>query len=158
MTPLENIAYLEEVADVARDGAPAAATAMARYISNRVATYTLRESSHPPGMWYRQGPGRPPAYASGRLAGSMFYRAAHSGMRATAMAGTELEYSRILEFGCVIVPTNKQELHWRDTGGSWYHKFLVVPPHPYLAPTTEEAIRTGDLQDEAVEAFREYDP
>jgi hypothetical protein len=154
----ESLDLWQDIAQLTRGGAPAAATAMARYVALRTAEDTLRQSSHAPGEWYRQGPGRPPAYASGNLASSMYVRPAHSGMRATAIAGNDAEYSRILEFGCVIVPVNKKFLHWTDTGGSWYHTILVVPPHPYLGPTTEAAIRDGDLQEEAIEAFRPYDP
>jgi hypothetical protein len=158
MTPAENLAYLEEVAEVSRRGPKAAATAMARWIRDRVARFTLRQSSHAPGEWYRQGPLRPPAYASGTLVRSMFFLPAHEGMRATAVAGNDADYSRILEFGCVITPVNKKFLHWTDTGGSWYHAMLVVPPHPYLAPTTMEAIESGDLQEQAIVAFSKYDP
>ena len=158
MTPGENLDYLLEVESVARRGPAAAATAMARYIAERVARWTLRRSSHSPGEWYRQGPLRPPAYASGHLVRSMFFLPAHEGMRTTAVAGNDAEYSRILEFGCVITPTNKEELHWTDTGGSWYHTILAVPPHPYLGPTTAEAIEDGELQDAAIAAFRRYDP
>ena len=53
---------------------------------------------------------------------------------------------------------------WKDTGRKipWRHKRLPVdgefPAHPFLGPTTDEAIDDGELQRIAVEAFREYDP
>lgn len=154
----DNIAYLAEAIRIAEQGAAAAATAMARYIARRTAEDTLRRSSHSPGEWYRQRPGEPPAYASGNLARSMYYRPASGGLRATALVGNKADYSRILEFGCVIYPVSKKYLHWKDSGGSWYHTLLVVPAHPFLSTTVEEAIDDGSLQEVAIEAFRVYDP
>lgn len=158
MTPEENVAYLEKVLERAKQGAPAAATAMARHVATRASKVTLRRSSHSPGEWYRQRPGEPPGFASGNLAESMFYKPAYQGVRTSAMVGNSADYSRILEFGCVITPVNRRFMHWTDSGGSWYHKMLVVPPHPYLSTTTEDAIRDHELQDAAIDAFRDYDP
>jgi hypothetical protein len=156
--PEENISFWQRVWQLAIRGPQAVASAMARYVARRTAEDTLRQSTHSPGEWYRQGPGRPPAYATGNLAESMFSRPASAGLRATAVAGNTADYSRILEFGCVIVPVSRKFMHWVDSGGSWYHTILVVPPHPYLGPTTEMAIEEGELQREAIEAFRPYDP
>jgi hypothetical protein len=158
VTPEENIAYLQAVAEKAKLGAAPVADAMADYIVWRTAEITLRRTLHAPGEWYNQKAGEPPAYASGNLAESMYYKPASAGLRTSAMVGNKAEYSRILEFGCVIVPASKKFLHWTDSGGSWYHKFLVSPPHPFLSPTTQEAIDDGSLQDVAVEAFKPYDP
>lgn len=88
----------------------------------------------------------------------MVHTPASDGIRATARVGNRVSYSRILEFGCVITPTNKKFLHWVDSGGSWYHEFLVVKPHPFLEPTVDESIDDGSLRDEAVDAFEPYDP
>jgi hypothetical protein len=158
VTPRENFEYWSEVVAKARLGAAPTANAMAKYIADRTAKKTLRRTSHAPGEWYRQKGGEPPAYASGNLSRSMYWTPAHTGLRATAFVGNSAEYSRILEFGCVIVPTNKKFMHWTDTGGSWYHEFLVMPPHPYLSPTVEEAIADGSLRDAAIEGFTPYDP
>jgi len=158
VTPKENLEYLIQVRNKALQGAPPAANAMARYIADRTSKRTLTRISHPQGMWHRAKGGEPPAYASGELSRSMYWTPAHTGLRATAFVGNSAEYSRILEFGCVIVPTSGKFLHWTDTGGSWYHEFLVSPPHPFLGPTTEEAIRDGELQEAAVEGFLPYDP
>jgi hypothetical protein len=157
-SPEGNLVQLQAVLDLARRGATATADAMAAYIVWRTAEITLRRTVHAPGEWYNQKAGEPPAYASGNLAESMFYKPASSGLRASAMVGNKADYSRILEFGCVIVPVNKQFLHWTDSKGSWYHKFLEVPAHPFLSPTTEESIDDGSLQEVAIEAFMKYDP
>jgi hypothetical protein len=158
VTPRENLEYLIGVRDKAKLGAGPAATAMARHVAEYVANVTLRESSHPDGMWYRAGPGRPPAYASGNLSRSMYWTTAHTGLRTSAYVGNKADYSRILEFGCVIQPASKKFLHWTDTGGSWYHTFLVMPAHPFVEPGTDDTIRDGSLQSAAVEGFIPYDP
>jgi hypothetical protein len=89
----------------------------------------------------------------------MWYSVAHGGMRTSAMVGNSSDYGRILEFGCVITPVSGLKfMHWKDSGGSWYHTMLVVQPHPYLAPSTEDVIRDGSLQDAAIDAFIPFDP
>jgi len=159
VSPEENVGIWKAIAAKSKLGAGPTATAMAKYIAERTSRETLQRTSHPAGMWYRQRPNEPPARASGNLAESMFFTPAHrGGMRATAYVGNSAEYSRILEFGCVIVPSSKMFSHWVDTGGSWYHQFLVMPPHPYLEPTVEEAVEDGSLRDAAIEGFRPYDP
>lgn len=158
MTLEEYLKWLMDMKRLGEGGAVAAANAMARYIMKRTAEDTLRRSYHAPGEWYRQKSGEPPAFASGNLARSMYMRPASGGLRATALVGNSAEYSRILEFGCVVTATAKKFLHWTDTGGSWYHKFLVIPPHPYLSTTVEEAIADGSLVEVAYKAFQPYDP
>jgi hypothetical protein len=155
-----NAEFWKEVAAEARRGAAPTATAMAKYLAERARDVTLRQSSHAPGEWYRQGPRRPPAYATGTLARSMFFVPASSAGGGTAWAEVRnsAEYSRILEFGCVITPTNKKFMHWVDSRGSWYHTLLVVPPHPFIEPTTDDSIRDGTLRYEAIDEFRKYDP
>lgn len=158
ITPEQNVAHFEMILGQAKRGAGPAATAAARFIAERTANITLRISTHAPGEWHRAGPGQPPAYASGALSRSMFYIPAGGGLRVTALVGNSAPYSRILEFGCVVTATNKKFMHWVDSGGSWYHKMLVVPPHPFIEPTVDESIDSGDLQDEIILAFKEYDP
>jgi hypothetical protein len=158
VTPEGNIAYLEDLYLLAEKGAAAAATRMAEYIAWRTSNVTLRRYLHAPGEWYGARPGEPPAFASGALAESIYYIPAHDGLRTSAIVTTDLEYSRILEFGCVITPKDHKFMHWVDSRGSWYHPFLEVPEHPYLSSTTEEAINDGSLQEEVIEEFRKYDP
>jgi hypothetical protein len=155
----ENVQIWWLVVEKAKQGVAPTATAMAKYLAERTANDTLQRTSHPAGMWYRQRPGEPPAMASGKLAESMFYTPAHrGGLKATAYVGNSAEYSRILEYGCVIQPSSKEFSHWVDTGGSWYHKLLISPPHPYLQPTVEEAMDDGGLRQAAIDAFTPYDP
>jgi hypothetical protein len=118
----------------------------------------LQRTRHQKGEWYRQRPGEPPARASGALAQAMYFKPASGGLRATALVGNDAPYSRILEFGCVITPVNRKFMHWTDSGGSWYHTILVVPRHPFLSTTTDEAIEDGSLRQVAIDAFEPYDP
>lgn len=133
------------------------ANAMAAHIVERIQKITLRQSRHPTGSWHMARPNEPPATASGHLAKSMFYTPAHQSIRATAIVGNEAEYSRILEFGCVIESFTRR-LHWMDSGGNWYHEILFSPPHPYMEPTVDASMDDGSLRDAATEAFRPYDP
>jgi hypothetical protein len=163
VTPEENLAQWLQIEARARLGAAAAAEAMARYIAERVADDTLRRTHHAPGAYHKAAPGAPPATASGNLARSMYWTPASGGLRASAYAGNSARYARLLEFGgCVLTPTSGKVMHWTDTGGSWYHARLPAggeyPEHPFLGPTTDEAIDDGELRRVAVEAFREYDP
>ena len=151
--------WWEDVVALAKQGAGPVATAMAKYIAQRTARDTLQRSFHSSGAWHRTRPGEPPAYASGKLSRGMRWTPAYTaGVLATAYVWNKEDYSRILEYGCVIMPTNKRFLHWVDSGGSWYHQFLVSPPHPFLEPTIDESVDDGSLLDVVIDEWRKYDP
>jgi hypothetical protein len=165
VTPRENLEQWRRIEQQARLGAKAAAEAMARYIAERTANDTLTRTSHAPGDYYKAPAGAPPAYASGALARGMYWRRAlGSDTQATAWAGNNARHAKLHEFGCEpVTPTRMKVMHWVDSEGSWYHARLPAggdefPAHPFLDPTTDEAIDDGELQRVAVEAFREYDP
>lgn len=164
MTPEENLAELLRIEARARLGAAVAAAAMARYIAERTANDTLRRNKHAPGAYHKARPGAPPSYASGSLAKGMYYTPASGGLRASAYVGNSARHARLLEFGgCVLRPTTRKVMHWTDSAGSWYHAALPMdrseqPEHPFLGPTTDEAIDDGELQQVAIDAFRDYDP
>ena len=161
ITPQENVAYLEAVLAKAKMGAPAAANAMAKYIAERTATDTLTRNRHAPGAYHKARPGAPPSSASGQLANAMFWNQASEGLRATAVVGNNDKKARVLEFGgCVLQPRSRKVMHWVDSGGSWFHSVLTTErqQHPFLGPTTDEAIDDGSLHRVARDAFREYDP
>ena len=164
MTPEENIGYLEAILARARLGAAATAEAMARYVADRAATDTLTQNKHAPGAFHRARPGAPPASASGSLAKGMYWTPASGELRASAYVGNRERHASLLEFGgCVLRPTTRKVMHWTDSGGSWYHRLLPMdrddqPEHPFLGPTTDEAVDDGELRRVAIEAFRDYDP
>ena len=163
ITPEANVLYLEGVEALARQGAAAAANAMAKYVAEQVALNTLTQNKHAPGAYHRAKPGAPPSTASGKLAKGMFHTPASGELRASAIVGNEDKRARLLEFGgCVLRPTRGKFMHWVDSGGSWYHRVLPMggeqPEHPFLGPTVDEAIDNGELTRVAIDAFRPYDP
>ena len=165
VSPRENLAELEAILARARLGAKATAEAMARYIAERTANDTLMRNTHGVGEYWKAAPGAPPASASGTLARSMYWtRGQGGGTRASAFAGSKDRRAKMMEHGCEPVrPTTGKVMHWTDSKGSWYHSVLPadesgMPEHPFLGPTTDEAIDDGELRRVAIEAFREYDP
>jgi hypothetical protein len=156
----ENIAQLEAMMRKAEGGAAAVANAMAAYIAERVAQDTLTRNTNPPGTYNKARPGAPPSYGSGKLAKSMYSTPASGGLRATAIAGSNDKRARLFEHGgCVLKSTSRKVMHWVDSGGSWFHSVLRVDSdHPFLGPTTEEALDDGELRRIAIEAGRPYDP
>jgi hypothetical protein len=160
-----NIAYLKGVEALARQGAPAVADAMARYIAERTALDTLTRKRLSPGMYHVAKPGDPPAMMSGSLADAMFTEPASGGLRASAIAGNDDKRARLFEYGGCVLKAGKGMLRWRDTGrpgnpgGFWSHWSLRVDvEHPFLGPTTDEAVDDGELSRVAVEEFRKFDP
>lgn len=162
VTPQENAEMWAKLAEVARRGVAPAATAMAKHVADRAARVTLAKTSKPSGAWHRARPGEPPALSTGNLASHMYYiPASRGGLRSYAWVGNDSDYSRVLEFGCVVSALNKKKLHWKDSGSpvkGWFHDVLEIPAHPYLSPTTQEAADDGTLRDAARDEFRKYDP
>jgi len=150
--------FLTDAEVLASQGAAAAANAGAEFLMERARQETLMRSQHPTNSWHHTKGGEPPAVASGNLIRTMYVNRATGELFAEASWGNSSDYGRILEFGCRIFPVSKKFMHWEDSGGSWYHKFLDVPPHPYISTTTEEAIEDGSLHDVMVDEFRKYDP
>ena len=160
ITPQENVAYLEAVLAKAKLGARAAANAMAAHVADRVSNDTLQRRRNPPGTWYKARPGDPPSYGTGTLAASIYSTPASEGLNSSAYVGSQDKRARLFEFGgCVLQPGDGGLLHWKDSGGWWSHRWLRVDDkHPFLGPTTEDAVNDGSLQRAARDAFREYDP
>lgn len=159
ITPEQNVAYLEAVLAKANLGAQAAAQAMADYIADRTASETLTQRINPPGTYYKARPGEPPSFGSGALAESMYSTDATQGLRSSAEAGSTDRRAHVFEFGsCLLRPSRGKLMGWKDSGGVWRHRYVRMEKHPFLEPTTEDAIDDGELHRIAYEAFREYDP
>lgn len=159
ITPEANVAYLEAVLAKANLGAQAAAQAMADYIANRVANETLTQRINPPGTYYKARPGEPPSYGSGALARSMYSTPASGGLRSSAFAGSKDRRAHVFEFGsCILQPARGKHMGWKDSGGVWRHRMVSMEEHPFLEPTTDDAIDDGELHRIARDAFRDYDP
>lgn len=158
----DNILFWQNVAKVARQGAAPTATAMAKHIAEHAAKVTLARTKKPSGAWHRARPGEPPSMGTGKLAEAMYWIPASArGTRASAYVRNSLDYSRTMEYGCVIDALSEDMLHWKDSGSpvkGWFHDRLKVPAHPFMAPATEEVKDDGSLRDAAIEAFTPYDP
>lgn len=160
------MATMEEMAQFWKDarrkaelGAAAAANAGAQYIQQRIREDVLMRSQHPTNSWHKTKDGEPPATASGKLIRDTYFKPAYGHWaRASAWVGNSTDYGRILEFGCVIYPVSKKFLHWEDSGGSWYHEFLVLKAHPYIRTAMEESFDDRGLHDVMIDTFHEYDP
>jgi len=159
ITPEANVAYLEAVLAKARQGAPAAAAAMARYIAERTANETLTRRINPPGTYYKARPGEPPSYGSGALADSMYSTPATDGLRSSASAGSKDRRAHVFEFGsCLLRPSSGSHMGWKDSGGIWRHRSVLVDEHPFLGPTTDDAIDDGELLRVIIETAIPFDP
>jgi hypothetical protein len=158
----ENVALWQGVSKLASQGAAPTATAMAKHIADRAQKVTLRRTKKPSGAWHRARPGEPPALSTGKLGDAMYWiPASRGGLRAFAWVGNDSDYARVTEFGCVVSALNRDKLHWKDSGSpikGWFHDVLEIPEHPYLSPTTEEAVDDGSLAEAGRDEFRRYDP
>lgn len=145
-------AYLAALRDAAGEAAIPAANAMGTEVKRQV-TAQLKLVAHAPGIFWKAAPSRPPAYASGHLAGSMMMVPASTAVVATALVGNTAIYAAIQEFGGPTWPNRSAYMHWVNTGGSWYKKRITIPQHPYFRPTVERLIANGGLTREAMSAF-----
>lgn len=152
MTPDENVKLWESLLATVADSAPDIADGMAEVFQGRVQNFTLRQSIHPPGMFWKATTGRPPAYVTGNLARSIIMTPAHGSITATASVGATAVYAAIQEFGGYTWG-NRGLMHWRNSGGEWFMRKVFVPEHPYMRPTVEATIRDGSLQRSAIAAF-----
>jgi hypothetical protein len=163
MTPDENVAYMEGIAERAKLGANAMADAMARHIAERVSNDTLRRRRHAPGQYYKAQRGDPPASATGKLADSMVWEPASRGLRASAIVTSTDKRAGLFEFGgCVLTERSAPVMKWKDSGGWWSHHRLPLsgtwPEHPFVGPTVQQVIDDGSLTRVAIDAFRPFDP
>lgn len=146
-------AYLRGLQKAAEGAASPAANAMASSFKYQVQNVALKQVQHAQGMFFKAAPSRPPAYASGFLAGSMYMRPASTAIYGAASVGITAEYAAIQEFGGDTWPSNHKYMHWLNTGGSWYKKRVHIPAHPYWRPTVDRMIRNGDFVRDAKTAF-----
>lgn len=155
MTPEENIAFLAGLKGKVADAAGPVATAMAQTFQRRVTTVELQQEFHPPGMFWRQAVGHPPAYASGALARSVRVGATvAAGGHATSEVGAYARYAAIQEFGGETWSNRPGGfMHWINTGGSWYFRRVHIPQHPYFRPALVAVVTDGSLQRSAVSVF-----
>lgn len=71
-----------------------------------------------------------------------------SGARVSVLAGTDLEYAAMQEFGGTVVPTKGRFLVFEIDGKKVFARKVTIPAHPYLRPAFDEQ------KGEAVKVFR----
>jgi hypothetical protein len=145
--------YLKGFKNRIASAAGPTATEMANAVKDRMVNVTLHESGvHAPGIFYEAIAGRPPAYASGRLAGSVFVMPSSGMVLAKANVGVSARYGAIQEQGGYTVPNDSEFMHWRNPR-PWYKKRVDIPEHPYFRPTVQAMIDDGSLSRTAANAF-----
>ena len=156
MTPDELVRLLEDMRDRAATAAPAVALEMARVYSVHLSRVTLRRSYAAPGQFGTPAPpGGPPAYRTGRLAGSVtHWPGPSSGTTGRAFAGPHTIYAVTQETGAVHFARNARFMHWTNSGGSWWKKRVDIPGRPYMQPAVAEVVGDGSLQRAAALTFR----
>lgn len=145
-------AYLQGFKNRVASAAGPSATEMANAVKDRMVNDTLRRSQHAPGVFWKAVEGLPPAYASGRLAGSVFVEPSSGFIFAKANVGVSAKYASIQEWGGWTEPNHGEFMHWRNPR-PWYRKHVDIPEHPYFRPTVERMIRDGSLSKAAANAF-----
>lgn len=149
----QDIARLKYLQRLVASAAPGEANAMAKTFQDRVVNVTLQERFHPPRIFYKAPPGRPPAYASGNLAASIRMTPAFTSVRASSSVYATAVYAALQEFGGQTWPSRYRFMHWRNNRGPWWKKRVTVPEHPYMRPTVDELARTGELTRAAMDSF-----
>lgn len=96
--------------------------------------------SHPPGFHHVGGDA--PNVVSGWLAESIIDPpavAVGTGRYTTRVAPTAI-YSRVIEFGAHITPTDRKYLSWFDAqyGVRRFRKEVNIPPHSFFRPARDE--------------------
>jgi hypothetical protein len=146
---------LRELQAKAADAAPVTVMAIAETYKDHLTHVTLRRSFAAPGQFGTPAaPGEPPAWRTGRLAGSVTaVLGALSGLTARATVGPHTIYSRIQNAGGINRPTRAHYMHWVNSGGEWFKKRVVIPARPYMEPALKDCIANGSLTKAAMEAF-----
>ena len=146
---------LKALRDKAAEAAPPTVMAIADTYKTHLTRVTLRRSFAAPGQFGTPAaPGQPPAWRTGRLAGSVTsVLSGSAGLTASATVGPHVIYSRVQAQGAVNRPTHAKYMHWVNSGGSWYKKAVRIPARPYLEPALDDCIANGSLVKAAMEAF-----
>ena len=115
-TFLEAAAYLEFIAEKAKDAAEPVAVAMAEAFTGYVSNITLRQYTHDRWSKTPAPEGGPPAAISGHLAGSFIVIPGGAGGGVgRATAGNTAIYAAVQEFGAVIRVRNRRFLMWKTS-------------------------------------------
>lgn len=162
MTPAELPAYLEQVRARVEAAAVPVVDAIAETYETHLVGFTLHESgSHPPVTRTPAPAGRPPAFMTGQLAGSVVRTpGAGGGGIAEATVAPHTVYAATQEFGGVHTKSPGFMALWvRYIGyGSvkargWLRHRVDIPARPYMSTAVDETIADGSLVRAAMERF-----
>jgi hypothetical protein len=153
MTPAQLPAFLKVVRDKAATTAPGVSHAMSDTFMDHLVHVTLRQTMHAPFTETPSPPGRPPAWVTGRLAGSVTITpGVQSGIRATNSVGPHIFYASVQEFGGDMEARHRQFMRFLKDG-EHFAKRVHVPKRPYMEPALEDVIQDGTLQSSAIGSF-----
>jgi hypothetical protein len=147
-------ARLRVLADRAARPAPVAAATAAGRAGETLVKLVLTKNTHAAGTPTPSPKGSPPAKISGDLARSVQRTptiALGVGVAETTYGPTVI-YGTVQEFGMPISVKRKQVLANAATG-QIFGTHVVIPPRPFMRPSTVELIESGELARVMTEAF-----
>jgi phage gpG-like protein len=97
----------------------------------------LQDFAHAPGTYSSSPAGAAPGSISEHLAGSFLVTGTDDG----AMVGPTAVYAREQELGGPM--RGHPYMVWRNEGGHWYRRLVVLPDRPYLKPATNRVVDSG---------------
>ena len=161
MTPAELPAYLEAIKARAEAAAVPVVDAIAETYETHLVGFTLHESgSHPPVTRTPAVPGRPPAFMTGRLAGSVARTpGAGSGGIARSTVAPHAIYAATIQRGGVHTGSHWMWLWVRYIGPGevarrgWVLHQVKIPAYPYMDVAVSETIANGSLERAGADRF-----
>ena len=161
MTPAELPAYLMEIRARVEAAAIPVVDAIASTYKEHLVGFTLHESgAHPPVTQTPAAPGRPPAFMTGHLAGSVFRApGAGGGGIAEAMVSPDTIYAATQQWGGVHTGKPWMWLWVRYIGPTavrnhgWVKHEVTIPARPYMDVAVDETIANGSLERAGIAAF-----
>lgn len=137
--------------------AAAAANAMALEFHATLTGVTLRATTHRRGTVTPSQPGQPPALVTGTLRRSArIIPARAAGPRAVSQVTVSAVYARIQELGGVVEAKRAPFLRFQYPKGKWHSvKSVRLPARPYMKPTRDVLLASGQLQARAAQAVAE---
>ena len=163
ITPAELPGLLEALKARVEAAAVPVVDAIAETYKEHLVGYTLHESgSHPPVTQTPAAPGRPPAFMTGQLAGSVTQTpGAGGGGIAESTVAPHTIYAATQEYGGVHTGKPWMWLWVRYIGAhevarrGWVKHQVTIPARPYMSTAVDETVADGSLVSAAMAKFME---
>lgn len=161
MTPAQLPGYLAAIRARVEAAAVPVVDAVAGTYEEHLVGFTLRESgSHPPVTFTPAAPGRPPAFMTGRLAGSVTRTpGAGGGGIAESTVAPHTVYAATIQWGGVHTGKPWMWLWVRYIGPGevarrgWVKHEVTIPSYPYMNVAVDETIANGSLERAGADRF-----